>query len=1061
MSTTGGGLSGLAIRRPVFTTMVMLGLVVLGFFSYRRLPIDEFPEVDFPFVTVQTIYPGASPETVEREVTRRLEEAFNPIEGVDQITSMSLEGASLIIIQFDLERDGDVAAQDVRAKIEAVRRDLPADIEAPVVQKFDPTSMPIMSLALSSNEREIVDLTTLADETIRRRLESISGVGEVRVVGGVEKEVRVYLQPDRLRALGVSVAEVMAALRQQNMEIPAGRIERGAAEQLVRVAGRITDANQFGDIVVATRMGGPIRLKDVARVEEGHEEERSLAFVNGERAVAIDILKVSGANTVEVADEVLEAIGELERTLPRDVSIQVVRDNSVTIRQSVESVIHELLLGAFLTIVVVMLFLNDWKATAITSLALPVSVVSAFILLDGLGFTLNNLTLMALSLSIGILIDDAIVVIENIVRHREMGEDHFTAAGRGTREIVLAVMATTFSIVAVFVPVAFMGGIIGRFFFQFGLTVAWAVLVSLFVSFTLTPMLSAWWGVDPHKGEGGNFVTRLIGRFNRWFDSQAARYRGVISWVLRHRKTTMAMAVASFVGAFMLFPFIGGGFFPDSDNSEFAVTFETPEGSSLAYTRDKAMQILERLNELEGIDFTYTSIGSGALGTGTVTAGEIYVKLVPRHERSLTQDELMVEARKRLGSIFGVDIAVLDAGGFGGAQAPLAVEVRGPDVRELQRVADDVAKVVAAIPGIVDVKSSMGDPRPEYRIEVNRELAREVGLDVAQIAMSVQPLLAGQTATRWEDPSGEEREVVVQVDPAQRVSVHDLATLPVATMLRGESGEAMIVPLGQIARIELGEAPAQIDRKDLQRIATVSANTEPWLSISKASSLIQQEVAKMDLPPGYSVHLGGETEQLMETFGYVVEALLLAVILIYLILASQFESFTQPLAIMLSLPLSLVGVLLALLITDDTLNMMSMIGVIMLMGLVTKNAILLVDNANERRMQGADRFTALVEAGAVRLRPIMMTTAAMIFGMLPIALALGEGGGFRAPMARAVIGGLITSTMLTLLVVPVAYTYFDDIGAWFKRRFVSSERARELEAERKKAGLAPQPVAGD
>ncbi|MFS8636895.1 MAG: efflux RND transporter permease subunit [Gemmatimonadota bacterium] len=1059
MSTSGGGLSGLAIRRPVFTTMVMLGLVVLGLFSYRRLPIDEFPEVDFPFVTVQTIYPGASPETVEREVTRRLEEAFNPIEGVDQITSMSLEGASLIIIQFDLERDGDAAAQDVRAKIESVRRDLPADIEPPVVQKFDPTAMPIMSLALSSSEREIVELTTLADETIRRRLESISGVGEVRVVGGVEKEVRVYLQPHRLRALGVSVAEVMAALRQQNMEIPAGRIERGAAEQLVRVAGRITDPNQFGDVIVANRNGEPIRLKDVARVEEGHEEERSLAFVNGERAVAIDILKVSGANTVEVADEVLEAVDELSRTIPGDVSIRVVRDNSVTIRQSVESVIHELLLGAFLTIVVVMLFLNDWKATAITSLALPVSVISAFILLDGLGFTLNNLTLMALSLSIGILIDDAIVVIENIVRHREMGEDHFTAASRGTREIVLAVMATTFSIVAVFVPVAFMGGIVGRFFFQFGLTVAWAVLVSLFVSFTLTPMLSAWWGVDPHTGEGGNFVTRLIGRFNRWFDNQAARYRGVISWVLRHRKTTMGIAAASFVAALGLFPFIGGGFFPDSDNSEFAVTFETPEGSSLAYTRDKAMQILERLNELEGIDFTYTSIGSGLIGS--VTAGEIYVKLVPRNERSLTQDELMVEARKRLANIFGVDIAVLDAGGMGGARAPLAVEVRGPDVRELQRVADDVARVVAGIPGIVDVQSSMGDPRPEFRIEVNREVAREVGLDVAQIAMTVQPLLAGQTATRWEDPSGEEREVVVQIDPAQRVSVQDLETLPVATMLRGENGEAMMVPLGQVARIELGEAPAQIDRKDLQRIATVSANTEPWLSISEASSLIQQELAKMDLPPGYSVHLGGETEQLVETFGYVVEALLLAVILIYLILASQFESFTQPLAIMLSLPLSLVGVLLALLITNDTLNMMSMIGVIMLMGLVTKNAILLVDNANERRMQGADRFTALVEAGAVRLRPIMMTTAAMIFGMLPIALALGEGGGFRAPMARAVIGGLITSTMLTLLVVPVAYTYFDDMGAWVKRRFVSSERERELEAERKKAGLAPQPVLGD
>ncbi|HEX6940973.1 MAG TPA: efflux RND transporter permease subunit [Longimicrobiales bacterium] len=1061
MQGRGTGLSGLAIRRPVFTTMVMLGLIVLGLFAYRRLPIDEFPEVDIPFVTVQTLYPGASPETIEREVSRRLEEAFNPIEGVDRITSTSLEGVSLVMIEFDLDRDGDAAAQDVRAKIEAIRRELPEDIEPPVVQKFDPAAMPIMSLALSSNDRSLVDLTTLADETIRRRLESISGVGEVRVTGGVEKEVRVYLQPDRLRAVGVSVPEVMAALRQQNLEAPAGRIERGSTERLVRVTGRITDARQFGDIIVANRDGEPIRLRDVARVEEGSEEERSLALVNGERAVAIDILKVSGANTVEVSDEVLEAVDELRETLPAGIDIQVVRDNSVWIRKSVESVIHELMLGAVLTIVVVMMFLNDWKATAITSLALPVSVISAFILLNALGFTLNNLTLMALSLSIGILIDDAIVVIENIVRHREMGEDHMTAAARGTREIVLAVLATTLSIVAVFVPVAFMGGIVGRFFYQFGLTVAWAVLVSLFVSFTLTPMLSAWWGVNPHHGEGGNVLTRLIGRFNRWFDGQAAKYRGVIRWALTHRKTTLGVAAASFVGAFLLFPMIGGGFMPDSDNSEFTVTFETPEGSSLAYTRGKAEQLLAGIKELEGVDYTFTTIGAGP--TGTVTAGEIYVRLVPAAERTRSQDELMVEARNRLSNTFGVDIAVLDAGGMGGAQAPLAIELRGPDVRELQRLAEEVADAVASIPGIVDVQSSMGDERPEFRIDVNRELANEVGLDIAQVAATVRPFLAGETATRWEDPTGEERDVVVQVDPAQRVSVHDLATLPVATMRRGEDGSAAIVPLGQVARIEQGVAPAQIDRKDLERIATVSASTLPELSISEASAAIQQRLAEMDLPPGYSARLGGETEELAETMGYVVEAIMLAVILIFLILASQFESFTQPFAIMLSLPLSLVGVLLALLVTDDTLNMMSMIGVIMLMGLVTKNAILLVDNANQRRREGVDRFTALVEAGAVRLRPIMMTTLAMIFGMLPIALAMGEGGGFRAPMARAVIGGLITSTLLTLVVVPVAYTYFDDLGALFKRLFVSRAREGDVrrEQEQEEPGLAPQPAWGD
>jgi len=1059
MSSSGGGLSGLAIRRPVFTTMVMLGLVTLGIFGFRRLPIDEFPEVDIPVVTVQTTYPGASPETVEREVTRRLEEAFNPIEGVDRITSNSLEGVSLVVIEFKLERDVDQAAQDVRAKIEAIRRNLPTDIDPPVVQKFDPSAMPILSLAVSSESMPIVELTTLADETIRRKLESISGVGEVRITGGMEKEVRIYLQPDRMQAVGVSVPEVMAALQRQNLEAPAGRLERGVTERLVRVTGRITDARQFGDVIVSNRNGAPIRIRDVARVEEGTEEERSLALVNGKRAVAIDILKVTGANTVEVADQVGEAIDELRQTLPAGVDIQVVRDNSVSIRQSVESVIHELMLGAVLTIVVVMLFLNDWKATAITSLALPVSVVSAFILLDALGFTLNNLTLMALSLSIGILIDDAIVVIENIVRHREMGEDHFTAAGRGTREIVLAVLATTLSIVAVFVPVAFMGGIIGRFFFQFGLTVAWAVLVSLFVSFTLTPMLAAWWGVDPHHGGGGNVLTRAIGRFNAWFDRQATKYRSVIRWALNHRKTTLGVAAASFVGAFMLFPMIGGGFMPDSDNSEFAIQFETPEGSSLAYTRSKAEQILAKLGELEGIDYTYTSIGAGA--TGTVTSGEIYVKLVPARDRKQSQDELMVAARERLSSIFGVEVAVLDAGGIGGARAPLSVEIRGPDVRELQRLSDVVANAIRTIPGIVDVQTSMGDARPEFRIDVNRDLANEVGLDIGQIAATIRPLLAGETATRWEDPTGEERDVVVQIEPSQRMSAENLAMLPIATANRAQGGGVLTVPLGEIARIEQGTAPAQIDRQDLQRVGTVTASTTPDLSISEASSAIMAKIAELDLPPGYSVKLGGETEQLAETAGYVLEAILLAVILIYLILASQFESFTQPFAIMLSLPLSLVGVLLALLITDDTLNMMSMIGVIMLMGLVTKNAILLVDNANERRFSGTDRFTALVEAGAVRLRPIMMTTLAMIFGMLPIALALGEGGGFRAPMARAVIGGLITSTLLTLIVVPVAYTYFDDLGAWVKRKLLSPERERQIHEEQVKSGLAPEPVWGD
>jgi len=1039
----------------------MVGLVVLGIFGYRRLPIDQFPEVDIPVVTVQTVYAGASPETIEREVTKRLEEAFNPVEGVDRITSISLEGVSQVIVEFDLERDGDQGAQDIRARIDGVRRQLPEGIEQPVVQKFDPSAQPIISLALSSTRTPIAELTTLADETIRRQLESVSGVGQVQIAGGLAREVRVFIQPDRMRATGVSAQEVLGALQRQNLEVPAGRLESGAQEQLVRVTGRIVRPEQFARVIVANREGQPVRLADVARVEYGTEEERSLALVDGTRAVSLDVLKVSGANTVAVADGVNEAVGRIQAALPAGTRLNVIRDNSITIRRSVDDVIHELILGAVLTVIVVMLFLNDWKATAITALALPVSVISSFILMNALGFTLNVLSLMALSLSIGILIDDAIVVVENIVRHRELGRDHFTAASVGTREIFLAVMATTLSIVAVFVPVAFMGGIIGRFFYQFGMTVAWAVLVSLFVSFTLTPMLAAWWGVESTHGEHArprNPLTRAIGRFNDWFDRQAGKYRRLVEWALGHRKTTLALAAAAFVGSMMLFPLIGGGFMPDSDNSEFAVTFETPEGSSLGYTRQRAEQIVSRLRALPGVDYTYTTVGAGV--TGTVTAGNVYVKLVKPDARERSQDEIMVEARQALAGTFGTTVAVLDAGGVGGAQKPIQVQLRGPDVRELTRISGAIAGRMKQIPGVVDIESSLGAPRPEFRIDVDRDVANEMALDVGQISGTVRPLLAGQTATTWQDPTGEERDVVVQVAPEQRTSLESLSGLPIATGRRDAAGAAVTVPLGQIARIERGTAPAQIDRQDLERVATVSAGTAPELSISEASSRIQAGIDAMQLPAGYSVTMGGETEQMQETVGYVLEAIILAVVLIFLILASQFESFTQPFAIMMSLPLSLIGVLIALLVTGDSFNMMSMIGVIMLMGLVTKNAILLVDNANERRAAGKDRRTALVEAGEVRLRPIMMTTLAMIFGMLPVAMAMGEGGGFRAPMARAVIGGLITSTMLTLLVVPVAYSYFDDFGGWMKRRVMSPEREHELEEEQRHAGLLPEPAWG-
>lgn len=1040
-SGAGGGLSGTAIRRPVFTTMIMLGLVVLGLFAYRGLPIDQFPDVSIPVVTVQTTYPGASAETVEREVTRRLEESFNPVQGVKKLTSISLESVSQVIVEFELGRDADAAASDLRSKIELIRRDLPTDIDPPVVQKFDPSDLPIISLALRSKTVPLSELTTIADEPLRRRMEAVAGVGEVRVSGGVRRQVNVLLLPERMRALGITVPEVMGALQRQNLEVPAGRLDLGVTEQLVRVTGRIVDPAGFEEVIVATRAGNPVRLRDVARIEDGVEEKRSAALVDGEAAVALDLLKVSGANTVEVADGVNEALAEAQAMLPPGATLQVVRDNSVMIRQSVDDVIHELVLGAILTVLIVMLFLNDAKATAITALALPVSVISAFILMGALGFTLNVLTLLALSISIGILIDDAIVVVENIVRRRQLGDDAFTAAREGTREIVLAVLATTLSIVAVFVPVAFMKGIIGRFFFEFGLTVAWAVLVSLFVSFTLTPMLSAWWGVAPHSGEGGNILSRSITRFNRWFDAQALRYRGLLRWALGHRRSTVAMAVAAFVGAMALFPLVGGSFSPESDDGQFIVKFETPQGASLSYTQAKAEQIDATLKALPEVAYVYTTVGSGAVGT--VTTGEAFVKLRPVSERSRSQTEMLAAARVALLDVAGVQSQVLLDGGLGGAVAPLQVELRGPDLDTLAEISLRTLAAVRQLPEVVDSRTTLGAPRPEVRVELDRDLANRVGLDVGALAATIRPLFAGEVATRWEDPTGEERDVRVQLAPESRASRTALGQMPVPTS-SGNANGVSTVALGDVATLNDGFAPAEIRRQDLQRTVIVEGSPAPGVSISVASARLNEALGSVSLPEGYRFQLGGETKELAETGGYVIEAILLAIILIFLILASQFESFTQPIAIMLSLPLSLIGVLIALLLTGDTLNIMSMIGIIMLFGLVTKNAILLVDNANERRRAGVPRFEALVEAGAVRLRPIMMTTLAMIFGMLPIALALGQGGGFRAPMAQAVIGGLITSTALTLLVVPVAYTYLDDLGAWVlaKVRGARSQVAR-------------------
>jgi HAE1 family hydrophobic/amphiphilic exporter-1 len=1036
-------LSDLSIKRPVLATMMIAALVTLGIFSYRRLAVDLWPNIDFPFVGIATRYPGASPEAVEREVTKKIEEAVNPVEGVKEISSVSSEGYSQVFIQFRLGTSISEAQADVRAKLDQIRLDLPTDIDPPVVSKFDAQGDPIMSFSVRGEGMSLRDLTRLAEETISRRIQNIPGVGNVSVVGGQRREIHALLLPDRMEALGVSPDMVVGALQRENADVPAGRVDRAHREELVRIKGRIVDPRDFAQVVIAMRNGSPVRLSQVARVEDAQEEERDAAYVNGERAVAVEVRKVSGGNTVQIADEVFEAIDDLNRSLPAGVEIAPIRDNSVWIRHSVDDVKRTLVEGALLTILIVFVFLNSWRSTVITGLTLPVSVISSFLAMLAFGFTMNTMTLMALSLVIGILIDDAIVVRENIVRHVEHGEEHFTAARKGTAEIGFAVLATSMSIMAVFIPVAFMGGIVGRFFYPFGITVAFAVLVSLFVSFTLDPMLSSRW-YDP-QAEGGiqkGIVGKTLKRFNDGFASLGRRYRELIGWALSHRLLTMGIAAASLVVALALpmLGAVGGQFFPKSDEEETVVGVETPVGSTLDYTSNKALEIVRYLRSFPEVAYTYTTLG-GEQQNNAVNKGQIYVKLTPRRARARSQQELEAELRKSLPNFAGVNARILQLG-FGGAQAPIQLRITGPDLERLRELSDLTIATLRDVPGLVELKSSLEGRKPEWVAVINRDLAAEVGTSIGAVGNSLRPVLSGQKAGDWEDATGLAHDVVVRMAPEYRSTEVQLARVPIATGHVDRSGRPAMVPLGQIATLRLGGAPDQINRVALERVASIQGNyqTRPLTDVVRD---IQTRLAGVQLPPGYSFDFGGEQEDFVETVGYMIEALVLAVLFIYIILASQFGSFLYPLAIMLSLPLSLVGVMLALTVARGTLNMMSMIGIIMLMGLVTKNAILLVDFANQARRRGSDRTRALVDAGELRLRPIVMTTLAMIFGMLPTAIASGSGGEFRAPMAHAVIGGLITSTLLTLVVVPVVYTYLDDFGAkvgvWVRRMTAAPE----------------------
>jgi HAE1 family hydrophobic/amphiphilic exporter-1 len=897
----------------------------------------------------------------------------------------------------------------------------------------------------------------------------------------------VQLDPAAMRAYGVSPPQVIQALDRENQEVPAGRVRRGEVERLVRITGRIVDPRAFADITVAVRNGSPVRLSDVGTVIDGTEEARSAAFMGDPTgdapAVSLDILKISGTNTVEVADRVRAVVEQLRGELPADVSIRIVRDDSNRIRESLESVQHELILGAVLCIIIIYFFLNSWRSTIITGLALPISIISAFFVMWAFNFTLNTMTLLALSLAIGLLVDDAIVVRENIVRHLEMGKDHQQAAKDGTDEIGLAVFATTLAVVAVFIPVAFMGGQIGQIFYQFGVTVAFAVMVSLFVSFTLDPMLSSVWP-DPeveHAGgpsghaahvalaRGGaaapaahaapaapprrkNVIQRTATAFNDWFERVSDRYPRGLDWCLRHRAAVVGGAVLSVVAALAIVPRLGFTWMPDFDGGEFNVNFRTTPGARLEYTTDRGQQIARFLRSQPEVEYTYLSVGGGF--RGTPSNGQIFVKLKPKADRERSQAEVQTAVRGQLRQIPGVQANITGTPTiFGGRGQPIDVKVQGPEPSRLKLVAEQVLAVVRSVPGTAEPQSSEEGDVPQLDVRVDREQAWAAGLGVGTIAGTLQPLFTGQPATQWEDPQGYQHDVVVVYPDSVRTSQTDVENIVVVSdNVNPATGQPTVVPLAQVADVRAGIGPQQIERSTLERQVSISSGVLPGYSMGDVAAEVERAINAAGLPPGYRTVFRGDVQNLNESKGYVLSAILLAVVFIYLILASLFGSFLQPLAIMLALPLSFIGVALALLVTGGNLNVMTMIGIIMLLGLVTKNGILLVDMANQQREAGLGRHDALLTAARTRIRPIIMTTVAMIFGMVPLALALGAGAEQRAPMGRAVIGGLVTSTILTLFVVPVAYTLFDDAATWL---------AAKWRGEGARVGPTPEPAAGD
>ncbi|HEY2934620.1 MAG TPA: efflux RND transporter permease subunit [Acidobacteriota bacterium] len=1017
-------LADLCVRRPVFATMLIMSLVVLGLASYLQLGVDLFPKVEFPNVTVQITLEGASPEEMETQITKPVEEALNTISDLEELRSVSQEGVSLTIVTFKLERNVDTAAQDVRDKIARIQDRFPFGTNPPIVEKADPDATPVMALTVSG-KRSLREITEIARTEIKEPLEGLSGVGSIDVIGGRRREIQIYIDPNRLNAYGLTIDRVRQALQAQNVEVPGGRVQQPGQELVLRTMGRVEQVEQFRDVIVHYVNGAPVKISDLGRVEDGVVEPRNLSRFDGRNSVTMLVRKQSGTNTVKVADLLFRQVNAIRQTLPSDLNLEVSRDLSRFIRRSVGELMFHLILGGVLSSFVVLLFLRNLRSALIAAVSIPTSLIATFTLMRVMDFTINNMTLLGLTLSVGIVIDDAIVVLENIFRHvEEGGESPRASAAAATAEIGLAVMATTLSLVVIFLPVGFMSGIVGRFFSSFGLTMAFAVMVSLLVAFTLTPMLCSilFRGGTAERSAGSQ--THAASRESRFYRAIENTYGSMLGWSMAHRVAIVLISGAIILSTIPVFSLVGKDVIPFDDQGEYEITLKLPPGYTLDMADALARKVEARVSKLPGVDHVLVTIGDpDGFAVNNIS---VYVRLVDAEFRKFSQFQAMAEARRTMKELLPPDIrssvqtvsAIATRGNTW--SIPVNFSIRGDDLKRLEQFSSHIISEMKKIPGFVDVDTSLEAGKPELRVELNREKSASFGVQAGDVAYALRTFVGGDKLGKFRDLD-QQYDVRLRLDERYR---NDLGTLQ-RLLIAGQSGSR--VELGNLARVEYGTGPVQIERLDRRRNVTILSNLSTSKPLASALEDVKKIVAQMNIPAGYDVSFTGRAKTLAESQQGFVVAFILSLIFMYMVLASQFESFLHPITIMLSLPLCVPFALLSLWVTNQTLNIYSALGLLVLFGIVKKNAILQVDFANTLRSRGMDRLSAVMTACRTRLRPILMTTIAFVAGMIPIALGTGAGSASRRSIAIVAIGGQTLCLLITLLITPVAYTLFDDL----------------------------------